>query len=142
MGENFGFTVNDKGYKVLNNVRLLWGDGIDINAIRSILRVLVDVGGWSANNIAFGMGGKLTQVVNRDDHSYAMKASAVKINGEWKDIFKDPVGDTSKKSLAGRFVVHPDYTVSSMVNDYEISQLQLRYRNLQLFNTTTFDDVR
>jgi nicotinamide phosphoribosyltransferase len=27
--KSFGVTVNDKGYKVLNNVRLLWGDGIN-----------------------------------------------------------------------------------------------------------------
>jgi nicotinamide phosphoribosyltransferase len=56
LAEGFGYTTNTKGYKVLNNVRVLWGDGINQLSIKSILSVMVDMHGYSADNIAFGMG--------------------------------------------------------------------------------------
>lgn len=106
LGKEFGHTKNDKGYKVLNTVRVLWGDGINEQSIKTILRVLVDVGGWSADNIAFGMGGALLQIVNRDTLKFAMKASAVGIEDKdgavtWKDVFKDPITDPGKVSKRG-----------------------------------------
>jgi nicotinamide phosphoribosyltransferase len=39
--------------------------------------------------------------VNRDTQKFAMKASAVCINGEWIPIAKDPVTDPGKKSKTG-----------------------------------------
>jgi nicotinamide phosphoribosyltransferase len=105
LGEKFGFVKNEKGYKVLNTVRVLWGDGINEMSIFSILRVLVHVCGWSADNIAFGMGGALLQILNRDTQKFAMKASAVCIReGDsliWRDVFKDPVTDPGKASKKG-----------------------------------------
>jgi nicotinamide phosphoribosyltransferase len=58
--------------------------------------------GWSADNIAFGMGGALLQAVDRDTQKFAMKASSARINGEWVNVVKDPVTDPGKKSKAGR----------------------------------------
>jgi nicotinamide phosphoribosyltransferase len=102
LGEGFGYTTNAKGYKVLNNVRLLWGDGINQLSIRSILGVVVDMNGWSIDNIAFGMGGALLQQLDRDTQKFAMKCSAAQINGEWVDVFKDPITDSGKASKKGR----------------------------------------
>jgi nicotinamide phosphoribosyltransferase len=102
LGETFGYTTNAKGYKVLNNVRMLWGDGINQLSIRSILGVVVDLHGWSADNIAFGMGGALLQQLDRDTQKFAMKCSAALINGEWVDVFKDPITDRVKASKKGR----------------------------------------
>lgn len=102
LGETFGYTTNDKGYKVLNNVRMLWGDGINQLSIRGILGVVVDVNGWSADNLAFGMGGALLQQLDRDTQKFAMKCSAALINGEWVDVFKDPITDRVKASKKGR----------------------------------------
>ena len=102
LGETFGYTTNAKGYKVLNNVRVLWGDGINQLSIKSIYGVLVDVRGWSADNIAFGMGGALLQQLDRDTQKFAMKCSAAQINGEWVDVFKDPITDKVKASKKGR----------------------------------------
>jgi nicotinamide phosphoribosyltransferase len=102
LGETFGFTKNDKGYKVLNNVRLIWGDGINQLSIQSILRVVVDMNGWSADNIAFGMGGALLQQLDRDTQKFAMKCSSACVNGEWIDVFKDPITDSGKASKKGR----------------------------------------
>lgn len=98
--ERFGSTVNGLGYKVLNNVRVIYGDGINENTIRGILMEL-KAHGFSADNIAFGMGGALLQQVNRDTQKMAMKASAVLRGGEWRDVFKDPVTDPGKASKKG-----------------------------------------
>nr|WP_315981873.1 hypothetical protein [Aliamphritea spongicola] len=54
--------------------------------------------GLSADNIAFGMGGELLQKVNRDTLNFAMKTSAVNIAGQWRDVYKDPVTDSGKRS--------------------------------------------
>jgi nicotinamide phosphoribosyltransferase len=101
LGEKFGYTVNAKGFKVLNNVRLIQGDGINELTVRSILGAFTAMG-WSADNIAFGMGGALLQAVDRDTQKFAMKASSARINGEWVNVVKDPVTDPGKKSKAGR----------------------------------------
>jgi nicotinamide phosphoribosyltransferase len=101
LADKFGYTVNDKGYKVLNNVRIIQGDGVNELTIRTILSNFL-VHGWSADNIAFGMGGALLQQVDRDTQKFAMKCSAALVNGEWIDVQKDPITDSGKKSKAGR----------------------------------------
>jgi len=104
LGKNFGFTVNGKGKRVLNpKVRILWGDGIDIRGVDNILGNLL-VNGWSAENMVFGMGGGLLQKVNRDTQRFAFKCSARKANGEWLDIYKNPI-DKSKASKRGRLAL-------------------------------------
>ena len=101
LGQKFGYTTNAKGYKVLNNVRLIQGDGVNERTIRMILGSF-QAYGWSADNIAFGMGGALLQIVDRDTQRFAMKCSSAQINGVWVDVQKDPITDSGKKSKAGR----------------------------------------
>ena len=55
LASKFGFTVNSKGFKVLNNVRVIQGDGINEHTVKEILDNLLNAG-FSASNIAFGMG--------------------------------------------------------------------------------------
>lgn len=97
-----GFDINEKGYKVLpKHVRVIQGDGIDIDDVRAIL-TLMQERGLSASNIAFGMGGGLLQKVNRDTFKFAMKACYAMINGEFRDVRKHPSGDASKMSKGGQ----------------------------------------
>lgn len=106
LGEAFGFTVNDKGYKVLNPaVRLIQGDGIDGQAVEDIL-MNFERNGWSADVIAFGCGGGLLQKVNRDTCKFAFKCSAIKVDGKWIDVFKEPITDSGKKSKKGRITLY------------------------------------
>ncbi len=101
----FGVTENAKGYQVLPSyVRVIQGDGVNINSIEQILQALKNAG-FSAENIAFGMGAGLLQKLNRDILKFAMKASAIKVNGEWRDVFKDPVTDPGKQSKKGRLAL-------------------------------------
>jgi len=107
LSEYFGTTVNEKGFHVLNNVRILQGDGININSIREILDYL-ESAGFSADNVVFGQGGALLQIVNRDDQKFAMKCSAIRVNGEWRDVYKDPITDPGKRSMKGRLKLVKD----------------------------------
>lgn len=143
----FGHTVNDKGYKVLNNVRVLQGDGINHQTIRSILYTAT-LAGYSADNVAFGQGGALLQIVNRDDQKFAMKCSAAVVNGEWVDVFKDPITDKGKRSKKGRLTlkwqmgkyltVREDQADMFMGKD----MLEVVYENGVLIRDMTFDEVR
>ena len=104
LDEAFGAVVNGKGYRVLNHVRVLQGDGITVRTIREILATL-RVHGYSADNVAFGQGGALLQTVGRDDQRFAMKCSAADVGGVWRDVFKAPVTDPQKRSKAGRLTL-------------------------------------
>lgn len=102
LASRFGYTINSKGYKVLNDkVRVIQGDGIDIHSLPLILEHLRG-NGFAAENLTFGMGGGLLQHVNRDSQKFAMKCSAVRIDGEWRDVFKEAPG---KKSKRGRLAL-------------------------------------
>lgn len=96
-------TVNSKGYRVLPSyLRVIQGDGIDRHSIKEILRHICQGRGWSATNLAFGSGGGLLQKVNRDTQKFAFKCSSVTVNGQERDVFKDPVTDPGKSSKRGR----------------------------------------
>ena len=99
---NIGGTINSKGYKVINpKVRVLWGDGIDIDGIKKILYAVTKAGFATENIACFGMGGGLLQKVNRDTQRCAFKCSAQYRDGQWYDIQKNPK-DVSKASKKGK----------------------------------------
>lgn len=100
--DNFGYSTNEQGYKVLPQyLRVLWGDGIDIDGVEKILNELEKSGFASSNVATFGMGGGLLQKINRDTQRFAFKCSAQKRNGQWLEISKKPL-DESKASKKGR----------------------------------------
>lgn len=106
--EKFGFTVNDKGYKVLPSyIGVLQGDGINEDSIREIV-ALLDEKKISIENIVFGMGSKLVDPEGgRDKFSFAMKAVAQQeADGTWTDLFKDPITDVGKRSHRGRVTTY------------------------------------
>lgn len=106
--DKFGYTKNAKGYRVLPpHIRVIQGDGISLQSIRSIL-FSMELKGLSAENVAFGMGGALLQKIDRDTLKFAMKASAVMVHGDWRDVYKDPVTDPGKTSKKGRLAVVQD----------------------------------
>lgn len=125
LGEKFGFTVNNKGFKVLHpSIRVIQSDGVNEKSITIILQKLYDLG-WSAENIAFGMGGALLQSINRDTYGYAMKCNAIKNGGEWIPVMKKPKTDPNKNSKAGY-----------------IEGLTTVWRNGELLVDHNFNDIR
>jgi nicotinamide phosphoribosyltransferase len=165
LGEKFGYTTNAKGFKVLNNVRLIQGDGVNELSIRSILGSFM-ANGWSADNIAFGMGGALLQQLDRDTQKFAMKCSSITVR-EWvedgdlgsgwkdvdRDVQKDPVTDSGKKSKAGRVQLWK--TGGEWISAVDqpkgwfdkgfgpaVPMLEEVYRDGRLVKEITFDEVR
>jgi len=126
LAEKFGTSTNNKGYKVLNNVRVIQGDGVNPQSIEAILENLT-CQRFSATNIAFGMGGALLQKVDRDTLKFAFKCSAIRIDGKWQDVYKDPVTDSGKRSKRGRLdLIHSngwqDY--GRLPKEYETVRLE------------------
>jgi nicotinamide phosphoribosyltransferase len=106
LGAKFGHEINAKGYRVLNpKVRVIQGDGVNYWTIQDTLTAM-NRAGWSADNITFGMGGALLQQLNRDTQQFAFKSSNVTVNGEDRDVFKDPVEGRDKTSKRGRLALH------------------------------------
>jgi nicotinamide phosphoribosyltransferase len=101
----FGYQNNRKGYRLLPDyLRVIQGDGVSRRSIPKILQAMKERK-LSADNLTFGMGGELLQKVDRDLLNFAMKASAVRVNGEWRDVYKDPVTGPEKKSKRGRLAL-------------------------------------
>jgi nicotinamide phosphoribosyltransferase len=106
LGRKFGYSSNSKGYRVLNSkVRVIQGDGVNYWTIQDTLTATAR-SGWSADNIAFGMGGALLQQLNRDTQKFAFKTSAVTIQGEEHSVYKDPIEGHDKASKRGRLALH------------------------------------
>lgn len=101
LDEKFGHIINHKGYKVLEHVRVIQGDGINQNSIKQILDRIIE-NNYSASNIAFGMGGALLQKgLDRDTLNFAHKACYGIVNGKTREIYKDPITGNWKKSKKG-----------------------------------------
>lgn len=96
----FGHVLNSKGYRVLNHVRVIYGDGINRHTIGAILDAY-QAHGYAADNVAFGMGGALLQQVNRDTQKMAMKTSAILLDDGWREVYKAPATDSAKASKKG-----------------------------------------
>lgn len=149
--DNVGGTRNDKGYRVLDSrFRVIQGDGVNGEAIGRILNWVVGVRKYSAENLAFGMGGGLLQQCDRDTQKFAMKCSAMEVNGEWRDVFKSPETDPGKKSKAGRLdlVLRDSGYETVVLNDTDIrhsrSALRTVFEDGNVFdeNLRTLQDIR
>ena len=147
LGDTFGTTRNKKNYKVLNHVRVIQGDGIDEFSIKEILEAM-KLNNWSVENVAFGMGGALLQHSNRDTLKFAMKASAAYVDGEWVDVYKDPVGDSSKASKKGMFTLirnketNEVYTGAYVHHPYLEDIMETVFLNGEIVKEYTLDEVR
>lgn len=140
----FGHTINSKGFKVLNNVRLIQGDGVNLKSISNILENLLHLG-YSATNIAFGMGGALLQMVNRDTQKFAMKCSHILCNGKDVMVYKDPITDQVKKSKFGKLSLVKDkegkfHTIQ--YNKKNNCHLRTVYQNGEMLIDDDFETIR
>src|SRR3990167_150498 len=147
LDEAFGATINTRGYKVLNNVRVIQGDGINEGSIAEILRTAT-LAKYSASNIAFGMGGALLQQVNRDTQRFAYKCSATKENGFWYGRWKNPVTHPGKARKGGRpdLIRMPDGTFATVFENpgrpASESELVTVFEDGKLLKTWTLEEVR
>ena len=114
IGEKFGFTINEKKYRVINDkVRVIQGDGITRKSIKKILDAIM-ARGWSADCLSFGSGGGLLQNCDRDTQRFAMKCAYAEVDGVGREVYKRPVTDQTKNSKKGRLMLVEDANLESI----------------------------
>ena len=147
--DTFGGTINSKGYKVLDeHIGLIYGDSITLQRAETILNRLEEKG-FAASNIVFGVGSFTYQYNTRDTFGFAMKATSGVVDGDRRDIFKDPkTDDGTKKSARGLLSVHEgedgELVLHDQCTDFEEwgGELVIAFINGLLVRETTLSEIR
>jgi nicotinamide phosphoribosyltransferase len=145
----FGGTINEQGYKVLDShIGAIYGDSITIERANEICSRL-EAKGFASTNIVLGVGSFTYQFNTRDTFGFAMKATYVEVDGEAREIFKDPITDDgTKKSATGLLHVTRHNENNYMLVDkvsWEVEangELQTIYKDGQFQNETTLTEIR
>ncbi len=147
LGNIFGIEYHGRYTTINPKVRVLWGDGIDIDGIDGIFDYLEKYN-WAADVMAcFGMGGGLLQKVNRDLQKFAFKCSAQQRYDTWYDIWKDPV-DGSKTSKKGKLALIKKEDGSFETVSFtgkrrpDNDLLELVFKDGVLYRDQNFTDIR
>lgn len=134
LDEMFASTVNEKGFKQLNpKVGLIYGDGMYYDRYKRTLERLEQMG-YAASNLVIGVGGILRNH-SRDTMGFAIKATHVIVNGEPRDIEKDPVTDHGKKSHKGLLNLFCDEFRNYTTND----QCSIEQEKIGILETVFLD---
>ena len=149
----FGFTLNEKGYKVLpKQVRVIQGDGVNYESIQQIY-VALKGAQISAENLVLGMGGALLQKVDRDTQKFALKCSYAEVDGKGIAIHKRPLEldangkliESFKRSKSGRLKLIQDsgsYKTVPFEQTDAYDELITVFENGRIITEYTFEDVR
>ena len=144
----FGGTETEKGYKILHErVGLIYGDSITLQRAQAILEGL-EAKGFASTNIVFGIGSYTYQYLTRDTFGFAIKATWGQVNGEGREIFKDPITDKGdKKSAAGLLRVEETTNGFELFDRQTPEQeqqgvLQLVFEDGQVQNETNFAEIK
>ena len=144
----FGGTETEKGYKILHErVGLIYGDSITLQRAQAILEGL-EAKGFASTNIVFGIGSYTYQYLTRDTFGFAIKATWGQVNGEGREIFKDPITDKGdKKSAAGLLRVEETANGFELFDRQTPEQeqqgvLQLVFEDGQVQNETSFAEIK
>lgn len=157
LGNIFGYSINNLGYKVLNhNVGLIQGDGMNETSIPKIYKEYIKTG-WAAENFVTGSGGGLlVEGLSRDTDRWAVKVSNVEINGQSINVQKTPKSDLTKSSKAGKLILvrsqggnnSPTYSTYSSKNTNPVmfgsyvDELETVYENGKLLRDQNFNEIR
>lgn len=146
--DTFGGTTTDKGFKVLDeHIGLIYGDSITLERAEIIVRRLAKKG-FASTNIVLGIGSFTYQYATRDSHGFAMKATSGVVNGERRDIFKDPKTDNgTKKSAKGLLrveLVDGEYVLYDQQTEEQETQGELKivFKDGLAQNTETLSSIR
>ena len=121
--EIFGGTKTDRGFKVLDShIGAIYGDSITLERQLAILEGLAQKG-FASCNVVLGIGSYTYQYVTRDTFGFAMKATFCTVQGEDREIYKQPRTDSKKNSHRGLIAVHRD-TNGEYVAAFPVSRAQ------------------
>ena len=146
--DTFGGTINAQGFKVLDgHIGAIYGDSITTERAENICQRLHDKG-FSSTNVVLGIGSFTYQYNTRDTFGFAMKATSVVVNGERREIFKDPITDDGVKKSAKGLVrvdqVNGEYVLVDQVSEIEEREGALKtiYEDGQFYNTINLEEIR
>ncbi|MCH2235605.1 MAG: nicotinate phosphoribosyltransferase [Crocinitomicaceae bacterium] len=146
--ELFGGTTNPQGYKVLNqHIGAIYGDSITTERAEQICQRLHEKG-FASTNVVLGIGSFTYQFNTRDTFGFAMKATSVVVNGERREIFKDPITDDGvKKSAKGLVRVDEldgEYILVDQVSEEEEKKgsLEIIYENGEFKKNVEMNEIR
>ena len=157
--DQFGGTINSKGYKVLDpHVKAIYGDSITIQRCEQIYQILME-NGFACSNVALGVGSFSFQCIEengelkpftRDTFSSCIKATYCEIDGKPYPIFKDPKDGGFKKSQRGCCIVwkeddkifYNDGCTWEWACNSEVNLLTPVFKNGICYFDDTLDDVR
>ena len=150
LGKTFGWNTTDTGFRYPSTkIGLLYGDSITLERQKQIY-LRLEGASMAACNLVLGVGSFTYQFKSRDSLGFAVKATACKINGELKEIFKQPkTDDGTKNSLKGLIAIYeengtyvakdcvseaeemtgalePVFVNGSLVKDYSLSEIRER----------------
>jgi nicotinamide phosphoribosyltransferase len=95
----FGGSITPQGYKLLDpHIGAIYGDSINLERAAQICDGLKAKS--FASQVVFGIGSFTYQYNTRDTFGTAMKATYVVVDGEGREIFKNPVTDDGTKRSA------------------------------------------
>ena len=146
----FGGTVTDKSFKVLDShIGAIYGDAITLARAKSISGTLMDMG-FASTNMVYGIGSYTYQYNTRDTFGFAMKSTYGEVEGEGREIFKDPITDDGlKKSARGLLMIQenevdgrPELVDLVSWEDEGKGLLQTVFKDGKLVKTTTLTEIR
>lgn len=118
----FGGSETEKGYKQLDpHIGLIYGDAITLNRCKEICQRLKDKG-FASTNLVFGIGSYTYQYNTRDTFGFALKSTLCVVNGDEKQIFKDPKTDNGiKKSQKGKVIVSKQHGEITFTDEHNLN---------------------
>ena len=144
----FGGETNKKGYKELDShIGAIYGDSITLTRAKDICEGLKRKG-FASTNVVLGVGSFTYQYNTRDTFGFAMKATYGEVNGEGRDIYKDPITDDgTKKSARGLIKIIKEggqYKLIDKVTweDEKLGELVEVFRDGKLLVDHKLSDIR
>ncbi len=158
--DQFGGTINSKGYKVLDpHVKAIYGDSITVQRCEQIYQILME-NGFACSNVALGVGSFSFQCIEedgmlkpftRDTFSSCIKATYCEIDGKPYPIFKDPKDGgfkTSQKGCCrvfkdenGEYVYRDGYTWAE-ASDVFYNEFITVFRDGKMIKEYSLKDIR
>lgn len=153
----FGGTHTQEGYKVLHErVGLIYGDSITVARAKAIFARL-KAKGFASCNIVFGVGSyAYLGMLSRDSLGIACKSTACIVEGEFRELQKDPITDDgTKKSAKGLLKVvrdedgelklldqQPFTDMADLLVDHDDDELKIVFINGRMPNIQLMPEIR
>ena len=155
--DQFGGTINSKGYKVLDpHVKAIYGDSITVQRCEEIYEILKNAG-FACSNVALGVGSfsmhcieeeNMLKPFTRDTFSSCIKACYAEVAGKCYPVFKNPKDGGFKKSQKGLCFVYEEDGVLKYKDEYtseNIPQgnlLETVFKDGKMVKDYTLEEIR